>query len=366
VPKQWLFKPQREATVLLRGPPSIALGNVDERRAFDFFKQATAPQFAGQHELASHFWYGLVPQIAASDVLIFKLAVAMGSQHEAVVYGTSESSTLAKQSHEAVIATLARNLPTLRVDVTLLCCAVLMAYANLCEEVPATAPVHFSLGLRILREETILGHRSLTDSLSAFIEPMFGELELATALFGTPPEQVELMRPQILTRPALPPIFDDLYQAKQCLSDILRWLLYLTVLYRTSQAELSSKIAEVDTLLAQWRQTVVRYSLTVATTYPGLFMKARKMLFQYKLFGTCRGAATNPIFVEASRIQILSIDFSQPHTTSVLCTLNRNCINNSWRPLVPESSRDHDDLDIWPKGELVGYDGTTQIGRITI
>ncbi|KAK5944482.1 hypothetical protein PMZ80_003764 [Knufia obscura] len=366
VPKQWLFEPRKGVPLLLRGPPPTSLGDLDERRAFDFFKQATAPQFAGQHDLASRFWYGIVPQTASSDALIFKLAVAMGSQHEAVVYGSEKSSTLARRSHEAVIAILARNLPTIRADVSLLCCAMLMAYANLCEEVPATAPVHFSLGLRILREETIPGHPKLADSLSAFIEPMFGELELATALFGTPPENVEIVCPQIPLRPILPATFADLYQAKRSLGEILRWLLYITFLHRTSQALSTYKVAEVDVLLAQWRRTVVRYSLTVATTYPGLFMKARKMLFQYKLFATCRGAANNSIFIEASRVQILSVDFSQRHITSMLCTLKRNCLDDSSRPLAPEPSRDHDDLDIWPKGEPVGHDGVTQIVRITI
>lgn len=350
----------------LKGPPPIILGSFDERRAFDFFKQATAPQFAGQHDLASKFFNGFIPQTATSDVLIFKLAVAMGSQHEAVIYGNPKSLALAKKSHEAVIATLARTLSNLRVDISLLCCTMLMAYANLCEEVPATAAVHFSLGLRILREETITRYRHLSDSMSAYIEPMFSELELATAPFGIPPDDVEMVCPHTPTCPELPAGFNNLQEAKRSLSSILRWLLYLTVLHRSSQAKLIRKVAEVDSLLARWRKTVVNYSLGIVTTCPELFTRARKMLFQYKLFGTCRGAARNPIFVEASRVRILSVDLSQPQITSVLCTFKRDSKNESWQPLAPASTRDHDDLDTWPQGELVGHDGTTQIVRITI
>ena len=350
----------------MKGPPPITLGNSDERRAFDFFKQATAPQFAGQHDLALKFWNGFIPRTATTDILIFRLAVAMGSQHEAVIYGTPMSSMLAKRSHEAVIAALARNLSTLRVDISLLCCAMLMAYANLCEEVPATAAVHFSLGLRILREETIPAHRNVTESMGAFIEPMFEELELATALFVMPPEDVEVICPCTPTCPSLPAEFHNLHEAKECLVGIIRWLIHLTILHRSSQSTLASKIAKVDGLLTRWRQTLVRYSLTIAATYPGLFMKARKMLFQYKLFGTCRGAANNPIFVEASRVQILSVNFSQPYVTSVLCTLKRNTTTDSWKPLALVTTRDHDELDIWPQGELVGHDGNAQVVRITI
>ncbi|KAK5093438.1 hypothetical protein LTR70_004799 [Exophiala xenobiotica] len=366
VPKTWIFAPQKETPVLLKGPLPITLGEHDERRAFDFFKQATVPQFAGRHDLQLRFWGNFIPQIAAFDILIFKLAVAMGSQHEAVVYGTPESSALAKRSHDAVVATLARNLTTLRVDISLLCCAMLMGYANLCEDVPATAAVHFSLGLRMLREETIPGHRNLTDSMGTFVEPMFGELELATALFGRPPEKVEIICPHTPTRPVLPSIFNDLYEAKQNLGGILRWLLWLTVLHRTAPERLTAESADVDVLLTQWRQIVVKYSLTIVATYPGLYMKARKMLFQYKLFGTCRGAANNPIFIETSRVRTLSVDFSQPLVTSVLCKLKRNIENNTWRPLAPKPARDWDDLDIWPHGEPVGHDGNTQIVRITL
>ena len=352
--------------MLLKGPPPITLGNCDERRAFDFFKQATVPQFAGQHDLASRFWGGIIPQTATSDVLIFKLAVAMGAQHEAIVYSSPASSALGKRSHEAVVATLARNLNILRVDISLLSCAMLMGYANLCEDVPATAPAHFSLGLRILREETILGHCSLTDSVRAFIEPMFGELELATALFGRPPKNVEVICPDTPTRPELPASFNDLHEAKQSLGSILRWLLWLTVLHRMVPERMALESADVDFLLAQWRRTLIKYSLTIAVTYPGLYLKARKMLFQYKLFGTCRAAANNPIFIETSRVRTLIVDFSQPLVTSVLCTLKRNIENNTWRPLAPKPARDWDDLDIWPQGEPVRHDGNTQIVKITL
>lgn len=51
VPKTWIFEPQKETPVLLKGPPPITLGDHDERRAFDFFKQATVPHFTGQHDL---------------------------------------------------------------------------------------------------------------------------------------------------------------------------------------------------------------------------------------------------------------------------------------------------------------------------
>jgi len=366
VPKTWLFEPQKEAPLLLKGPPPTHLGNLDEQRAFDFFKQTTAPQFAGHHDKASKFWKGFIPQTATSDLLIFKLVVALGSRHEAVVYGTPKSSILAKRSHEAVIATLARSLSNLRVEISLLCCAMLTTYANLCEEVPATATMHLCLGLRILREVTKPGNRKLTDPMSDYIEPLFAELELATAFFGVPPADVEIICPDKLTPPAIPTSFGDLYEAKRSLNSIVRWQLYLTVLHRASPAELTTITAEIDALLGQWRRTVVKYSVEFLVTNPGLFNKARRMLFQFKLFGTCRAAANDPIFVEASRVQIISIDFSQPHIASMLCTQNRNGIKSSWRPLHPKPNRDQDDLDIWPEGEALDYEGPTRVIMISI
>ena len=62
VPKVWIFEPQKEPPCLLNSPSSITLGNLEERRAFDFFKQSTAPQFAGQHDVASKFLERLHPK----------------------------------------------------------------------------------------------------------------------------------------------------------------------------------------------------------------------------------------------------------------------------------------------------------------
>lgn len=368
VPKAWLFEPKKEPLQSLTpqgGFPSIVLGNHEERRAFDFFKQNTAAVFAGQHELASRFWHNFIPLTANTDMLIFKLAVAMGAQHEVVMYGSEKAAQLSDRSHGMVITTLARSLNNLRVDVSLLCCSMLMAYANLCENVPATAPVHFSLGLKILREETIPGHRSLTDNVSAMVEPIFGELELATAMFTIPAGKFEIICSEPPKPPNLNKSFYDLYEAKRTLSGIIRWLMYLMITHRDDPIELSRETAEVDKLLFQWRQTVIRYSLSIAAKFPGLFLKARKMLFQFKLFGTCRAAARNPIFVEATRVRLLSVDFSQPHMVSVLGTLKGDA-RNDWRPLAPKPARDHDQLDIWPQGHPAGHDGSSQIIRITV
>lgn len=348
--------------------PSTKLVNEDEQRAFEFFKQNTASQFAGHHELAQKFWTVFVPQFAFNDALIFKLAVAMGSKHEAILTGRPESAALASKSHALAISSIARSLPQMNVDVSLLSCGLLMAYANLCEEVPTTAAVHFSLGLKILREQTS-EREAIKDSMGAFVVPMFAELELITALFVAWPPTVEVICPQPLLKPELPASFDDLPHAKRILGSLLGWRLYVTVSYQESPAELAAELSGADELLGVWRHMLIRYSMTVAATYPGLYLKARKMLFQYKLFDMCKGAARNDTFLEACRVHVQSMDFSQPHTTSIICVLKgRNPVDGSWRPLAPEPLRrqDDDDLDIWPHGEPMGHDGPYQIIAIAL
>lgn len=345
----------------------VVYGDSDEQRAFDFFKQNTAPQFAGQHELAQRFWNHFIPQSALNDPLIYQMAVAMGSRHEATALGSVAADELATKHHAAVMSNMARNLHSMSVDASLLCCCMLMGYANLCEEVPATAAIHFSLGLKMLRERgndpTIF-----TDSMCAFIEPMFSELELGTVLFAVPAANVAIMGSARPIKPDVLSTFEDLYQAKRTLADILRWRLYVMIEYRNSPA-LHLTLVEIDFLIENWRQKVVEYSLLVAADHPGLYLKARKMLFQYKLFGMCKGAASNGVFVDACRVHMLSVDFSQPHTASILCTyLKKDAIDNNWEPLAPEPTRrlDEDDLDIWPQGERMGHDASTQIVRIVL
>ena len=83
----------------------------------------------------------------------------------------------------------------------------------------------------------------------------------------------------------------------------------------------------------------------------------------------CKGAASNSMFVDACRVRVLSVDFSQPHIASILCTYFKNDdVDNNWQPLAPKPTRrlDEDDLDIWPQGEHVGHDGSNQIVRIVL
>lgn len=282
--------------------------------------------------------------------------------------GSPEADALATKCHALAISTMARHLSKMRVDLSLLSCALLGAYANLCEEVPATAAIHFSLGLKILREQT--SEREIVkDSLAAFIVPMFSELELGTVIFTSPTSAVEVICPQPLVKPILPVTLNDLHHAKELLGDLLGWLIYVQTLYRDSEIELAAKVAEANELLSVWRRMVVAYSMTVAATFPGLYIKARKMLFQYKLFDMCKGAARNSIFKDACRVRIISLDFTRQHITSIVCTMEVDkSVDDTWRPLAPQPSRrqDEDDLDIWPFGEPVGHDGLNQMIRITL
>ena len=369
MPKTWIFQPQKDITLVttLHPPASFRVSNPDEQRAFNFFKQNTAPQFAGHHELAQKFWNVFIPRSASNDDMIYKLAVAMGSRHEATLLGCKEASALAEKSHAIVISSMAKNLSVMKVDMSLLCCAMLMGYANLCEEVPATAAIHFSLGLKILREQASQ-QSVITDSMAAFIEPMFAELELATALFAMPPADIEVINLGPVPEPELPSTFSDLMHAKETLGDILGWLIYVTIQLRDQPTLMAAATAEADNMLSKWRQLLIQYSLAVAAHHPGLYLKARKMLFQYKLFGMCRGAARSSIFKDDCRVRVLSVDFSQPHVTSLVCNLEKNdYVDDSWRPLAPTPSRrkDEDDLDIWPQGEPVGHDGNNQVICIT-
>lgn len=357
VPQAWIFEPMRQIC--------INRASYDERRAFHYFKEHTSATFAGQHDLAYRFWKSFIPQVAATEPLIFKLAVAMGSQHEAVTYGSEKADALSKHSYATVMNTLIRQLCGLSVVVSLLCCGMLMANANLCDEGPATAAIHFSLGLKILRESTAARAASLPDAMRNFIEPMFGELELVAALFATPASSVELIVLQPPSRPSIAECFEDLHVAERTLTDIFRWSLYVSVIFGKHPTELALKRAEVDELLTQWEQAVIRTNLRVANGCPDSDSKARKMLFQNKLFHTCRTAATSPVFLAASRVQVMSIDLSQPHLLSVLCML-KNDIAEAWRPLARASTPVADELDIWPRGEPVGHNGVSQIVRITV
>lgn len=368
VPKTWLFEPKKGSPTI-QNQPSIALGNVSEQRAFQFFKEKTAPQFSGNHELAQKFWTKFIVGMATEDPLIFRLAVAMGARHEATMRRSEESSDLATASHAMVLSTLARHLTTMRVEISLLCCAMLMGYANLCEEVPATAAIHFSLGLKILREETIEGPRGISDSMGLYIFPMFAELELGTSLFRVPPYEVEMVFSDIEGQPSmprLPDFFTNLYEAKQSLANIHRWRLYVSIQNRLSSTEYLTEIAKVDQLLVQWRQCLERYAASVAGLDPSAFFKARKMLFQYKLFIMCNSAAKNEVFKDACRVQMVSVDFTRPNLTSVLCHLQTVSSDSSWTPLGIRDGREKDDLDIWPQGVPVGQDGNAQIIRITL
>lgn len=358
---------------MLKPALSTISGNHDERRAFDFFKHNTACQFAGHYEVAQRFWHILIPQSACNDPVVFKGCVAMGSRHEAAFYGSDKSSELAEKSHAAVITAMARNLTKMRVDAALLGCTMLMGYANLCEEVPATAAIHFSLGLKILREQVHSGNDGEPISPDIGVDPnfreMFAELELATVLFAVPSDAVEVLSPPQECLTAVPAVFSDLYQAKDTLMNIFRSLIYSMILYRSSPLELAAKTAEIDEALVIWRQALNKYSLIIAAVHPGLYLKARKMLFQYKLFAMCRGAAKNSIFIDACRFQVLSVDFSQKNVISILSTFSPNDHSEgSWRPLHNEMGRKNgeDDLDIWPRGGPVGHNGTTPIVRISL
>lgn len=368
VPKTWLFEPKKEP-LGLPSQPTLTYGNSQEKRAFQFFVEKTAPQFSGNHDLAQKFWNNYVVTMAIDEPLIFRLAVALGARHEATVLGSKQSADLATTSHTIVLSTLARQLTTMRVDLSLLCCGLLMGYANLCEEVPATAAIHFSLGLKILREETIQGPRRLSDAIGAYIHPMFAELELATALFRVPSYDVEMIISETHGYPSMPKLpicFENLYEAKEALATIHRWMLYVTILYRTSATEHQLEMDQVDRLLLQWRQGVVAYAASALGKDLLSYHKARKMLFQYKLYVMCSGAAKNQVFKDACRVQMVSVDFTQPHLTSVLCTFTASSADDSWTPLGVRNEREKDDLDIWPKGEPVGNSGGDHIIRITL
>ena len=364
LPKAWIFESSKELCIPER-PRDIVCAVHSERRAFDFFRENTAATFAGQHELAGRFWKYFIPQAATSESLIFKLAVALGSQHEAVSHGSIQADALATTTYTTVIGTLAKRLPKLNVGITLLCCGLLMANANLCEDGPSAAAVHFSLGLQVLRESTSPYIPAVSDAMCTFIEPMFAELELVAAMFIAPLKNVELIGAQPPPRPSVASTFSDLFAAKQTLTDIFRWSLYVCVGFRHRPTELAIKILEVDNFILRWKQAVIRYSLTVADKSPQLLAQARKMLFQYKMFATCRTAARSPIFLKACQVQILSIDLSQPHLLSVICRL-KNEIKDTWRPLARKPTGDADDLDIWPRGEPLGHDGADQIVRISV
>lgn len=368
VPKTWLFEPKKE-TVPLSSQPTISFGSEQERRAFHFFREKTAPQLADHHETAQQFWCNFVASMATGDPLIFRLAVAMGARHEAAMLGSSGSATLATNSHTTAISTLARHLTQMRDYVTLLCCALLMGYANLCEEVPATAPLHFNLGLKILREETIPSPRGLPDSMRAYIDPMFAELEVATVIFRIPSAQLEIILSETdgpPTLPAKPTAFNSLYEAKQSLALIHRWMLFVTVQTHSLPHKPQYENAQIDGLLNHWRTLLIKYTTSMASKDIPTYHKARKMLFQHKLFVMCRDAATNQIFSSTSRVQMISIDFSRPRMTSVLYTLVTSSPDNTWAPLRKRNERERGDLDIWPQAEPAGSDGNSQIIRITL
>lgn len=368
-----MFQPQKDTVPVLKPPPSMISGSHDEQRAFDFFMHNTACQFAGQYDIAQQFWHIFIPRSALNDPLIYKGCVAMGSKHEATFLGSNKSSDLAEKTHAVIISTMARNLSQMRVDVALLGCVMLMGYANLCEEVPATAAIHFSLGLKIMREQTYPGQNIVGNPTDTYVDPnfreMFAELELATVLFAVPLEAVEIIAPPQKRPAPLPTTFESLTQAKDFLMDILQWLIYTMVIYRSSPLDLAASVTEIDEVLAVWRQTLIKYSIAIAAIHPGLYLKARKMMFQYKLFGMCRGAAKNDIFIDACRFQVLSVDFSQEHVTSILCTMkNVEVFDDGWRPFASKLARrnNEDELDIWPRGGPVGHNASTQIIRITL
>lgn len=298
---------------------------------------------------------------------IFKLAVAMGARHEANVFGSDKAAELAATSHSLVISNMARNLTLMKTELTLLCCSMLMAYANLCEEVPATAAIHFSLGLKMLRESAVPGRESDSDGIDSYIGPMFAELEIATAVFAVPPPGVEILPKEIRHPPRLPRELVDLHHAKSILFDIIGWYVYVMVIYRASLFEVAAKTAEVDDLLSTWRHMLVDLSLKLAATYPGLYMKARKMLFQYKLFHMCKAAARNTMFVDSCQVEMTSVDFTTPHIVSIICLVKNDAQEGSW-PLRVHSTRRgaEDDLDIWPEGELVGTQGSRKAVRIVL
>lgn len=298
---------------------------------------------------------------------IFKLAVAMGARHEANILGSTKAAELASNSHSLVISNMARNLTQMKTELTLLCCTLLMAYANLCEEVPATAAIHFSLGLKMLRDSAASNHEPESNGIDSYIGPMFAELEIATAVFAVPPPDVEIIPKTPRYPPQMPRELVDLRHAKNCLFDIIGWYVYIMVVYKSSLFELAARTAEVDDFLSRWRQMLVDLSLRLAVHYPGLYMKARKMLFQYKLFHMCKAAARNTMFVDSCQVEMTSVDFTYPHIVSIICLVKNDADKGSW-PLRVQSSRRgaEDDLDIWPEGELVGTQGSRKAVRIVL
>lgn len=307
---------------------------------------------------------------------MYKLAVAMGARHEAAVSRREDIVTLATKSHSFVVSTLAHQLGQLPLHVSLLCCSMLTGYANLCEEIPVTAPIHLCLGMRILQERMSSSESSnhWPDSDLGYIEAMFGELELIAALFTAPRLDAEILEGLQEELPlSMPAQFYSLYQAKQLHASIHRQLLHTLMFHRhdpdvTANIVLATVLEEIDALLETWRCRLIAYADKHLTSDPAEHERAQKMLFQNKLYIMARRAARNPVFARSTRVYMTGMDFRDPNTVSVLFAVHRPVSQEEHQPapLATKIQNEEDPMNLWPVGEDAGSDGDRSIVRVRI
>jgi hypothetical protein len=364
----------------ISGVPSSTIelfGSEEERRSFDFFRTSTTAQFAAGHAMASKFWHEYVMARASADSLIFKLAVAMGARHEATTSQRDDVLALATRSHGYVVSALARQLGQLPLQLSLLCCGMLIGFANLCEDVPVTAPVHLCLGTRILHENDTSPNTRDTSSNAGlgYLAAIFGELELTTALFTAPPQHdlEVLLGMQEEQAPVLPAFLDSLQQAKQYHARIHRYLLYVVMSHRhnldvAGNIVLASALEEIEAVLEAWRQRLIIFSQTLLPTRAAEYGRARKMLFQNKLYIMSRRAARNDVFAHSTRVTMVGMDFRDANAVSVSFAVRQRVdqLGQLCTPLITEPQRATDDVDIWPVGEHTVSVGDMQIVKVSI
>jgi hypothetical protein len=364
----------------ISGVPSTTIelfGSEEERRSFDFFRTSTTAQFAAGHTMAAKFWHEYVVGRASSDSLIFKLAVAMGARHEATISQREDVLALATRSHGYVVSALARQLGRLPLQLSLLCCGMLIGYANLCEDVPVTAPVHLCLGTRILHENSTSNdaRNSSSNYGMDYLAAIFGELELTTALFTPPPQHdlEVLLGIQEEQPPVLPAYLDSLQQAKQFHARIHRYLLYVFMSNRhnldvATNIVLASSLEEIEVILETWRQRLIIFSQTLPPTRATEYGRARKMLFQNKLYIMSRRAARNDVFANSTRVRMMGMDFRDLNAVSVSFAVRQRVDQSGklYTPLITEPQRTTDEVDIWPVGEHAVSVGGMQIVKVSI
>ncbi|KAL2262018.1 hypothetical protein VTK26DRAFT_2719 [Humicola hyalothermophila] len=249
----------------------------DEKRAFHFFQNVTAPCLSA--DLDGVFWRVLVLQICHSEPAVKHAVLAVSSLHEGMMQANTPTlladaegrSSFALFQYNRAIAHLLDQMRTLDAKplVPLLTC-VLFVFIELMQNKDRESLLHLEQGRQIL---SLLGRKEMTrnpdiDLIKQHLVPMYTRLSLTSLLFGGNPVAIPT---ELKTLTEIPMVFDSIDNVRYALCDFMDECLrfakrsHAAKFGHVSSQKLQDFAKEQDYLLGRLAKFKVAFSLYQST-----------------------------------------------------------------------------------------------------